>query len=186
VLFGEVDASGRLPLTFPQSPDQLPHPVLPGTETNGRTPFSVTYDEGAAVGYKWFEQTGSTPLFPFGFGLSYGRYDYTGLKATVENGALRISFKVKNVGDRTGIAVPQIYVGPKAGGWEAPRRLAGWSKVALAPGAERTVALTVDPRLISTWDSASKQWKRTKETLTISLRTSSADIKASVETASPK
>jgi beta-glucosidase len=187
VLFGEVDASGRLPVTFPQNRDQLPHPTLAGgAETNDKTPFSIAYDEGATVGYKWFDETGSTPRFPFGFGLSYGRYDYTDLKATVENGTLRVSFKVENVGNRTGIAVPQIYIGPKAGGWEAPRRLAGWSKVALAPGTEREVSLTVDPRLISTWDAASKQWKRTRGTLTVSLRTSAADIKASVETASPK
>jgi beta-glucosidase len=142
VLLGEVDASGRLPVTVPQSLDQLPHPVIAASG-------DVVYDEGAAVGYKWFDARGLTPAFPFGFGLSYSRFAHSGLKASAQGGKVTVSFTVKNIGARTGKDVAQIYVGPHAGGWEAPRRLAGWKKLELEPGQSRTVTLSIDPRLLA-------------------------------------
>lgn len=185
VLFGEVDASGRLPATFPVSLDQLPRPKLDGADLPGGTPFEVHYSEGAAVGYKWFDKNGLKPLFPFGYGLSYTSFSYGDLSAAMKDGRLTVQFTATNTGTRPGKAVPQVYVGPKDGnwkgdGWEAPKRLAGWQKVMLAPGASTTVSLTVDPRLISIYDSAAKAWKQTKGPLEVSLAASAADIKASV------
>ncbi|MDE2495550.1 MAG: glycoside hydrolase family 3 C-terminal domain-containing protein [Alphaproteobacteria bacterium] len=181
VLFGEVDASGRLPATFPRSLDQLPRPELTGTGVPANTPFSVSYNEGAAVGYKWFEKNGLTPLFPFGYGLSYTRFVYSGLETRIEDGRLNVSFNVTNIGDRPGKDVPQIYIGPKAGGWEAPRRLAGWSKVQLPPGGSTTVSLTIDPRLTAMFDTPSKTWKTAEGDYLVSLGASSADAAATAE-----
>jgi beta-glucosidase len=179
VLLGEVDASGRLPATFPASLDQFPQPTLPGAGLKDGTPFVINYPEGAAVGYKWFDKKNLKPLFPFGYGLSYTQFAYSDLGAAVVDGKLTVHFTVKNVGSRAGKDAPQIYVSPKNGGWEAPKRLAGWSKVSLAPGASSAVTLTVDPRLLSVHDG--KGWKLSEGPFVVSLGASSADIKESVE-----
>jgi beta-glucosidase len=181
VLFGSVDPSGRLPVTFPRALTQLPNPRLPGEGVPHDKPFDIDYREGAAVGYKWYEKRRLKPLFPFGYGLSYTRFQYRGLAARVENGRLVVSFEVTNVGTRAGAAVPQVYVGPKAGGWEAPRRLAGWSKVSLAPGGSAALSITVDPRLLSTFDEAAASWRMAAGTYEVWLGDSSADTKRSAE-----
>ncbi|MDE2181617.1 MAG: glycoside hydrolase family 3 protein [Alphaproteobacteria bacterium] len=185
VLFGEVDASGRLPATFPASLDELPRPKLDGVDLPTGTAFTVNYDEGAAVGYKWFDKNGLKPLFPFGYGLSYTRFGYSDLQASVVDGRLTVRFTVTNTGERAGKDVAQIYVGPRDGGWEAPRRLAGWSKVDLQPGASTSVSMTVDPRLLSTYDSAGRRWVVTDGPFVVSLGSSSAEIKTSVEVSEP-
>ena len=179
VLTGEVDASGRLPATFPASIDQFPLPKLPGADRTSDTPFVIHYPEGAAVGYKWFDKQGLKPLFPFGYGLSYTQFAYSDLGAAISDGKLTVHFTVKNTGARTGKDTPQIYVSPKNGGWEAPKRLAGWSKVELAPGASTIVTVTVDPRLLSVHDGSA--WKPSSGPFVVSLGSSAADLKASVE-----
>jgi len=181
VLFGAVDPSGHLPVTFPESVEQLPHVKLPGTGLPAGQPFEVAYRAGAAVGYKWYDRHGLKPLFPFGYGLSYTRFDFSALRTRMENGRLVVSFVVKNIGSRAGAAVPEVYVGPKAGGWEAPKRLVGWSKVTLAPGASATLSVTVDPRLLATFDEASESWRIAPGTYDVRLGKSSADIKLSAE-----
>jgi beta-glucosidase len=181
VLFGAVDPSGHLPVTFPESPEQLPHVKLPGAGLPAGQPFDVAYRAGATAGYKWYEHRRLRPLFPFGYGLSYTRFDYSGLKARVENGRLVASFDVRNAGSRAGAAVPQLYVGPKAGGWEAPKRLGGWSKVSLAPGSSGTLSITVDPRLLATFDETSKSWRIAPGEYEVWLGDSSADNKLSTE-----
>ena len=176
VLTGEVDASGRLPATFPASEAQLPRPVIDGDPAQ-REPegYAVDYDiEGAAVGYKWYELRGHTPLFPFGHGLSYTTFSYTQLRAQARDGTIEVTFDVQNTGKRVGKAVPQVYVAPRAGGWEAPKRLAGWDKLALAPGERRTVTLRIDPRLLAIYDSPSKTWRTAAGDYTVQLATSSA------------
>ncbi|HEY7889534.1 MAG TPA: glycoside hydrolase family 3 C-terminal domain-containing protein [Steroidobacteraceae bacterium] len=160
VLFGDVDPSGRLPVTFPTSLSQLPHPVLPGAGVPDGKPFSVAYTAGAAVGYKWFQQRGLAPLFPFGYGLTYTRFRYSALRTQVTDGQLTVSLTVTNSGNRGGAAVPEVYVGPESGGWEAPRRLGGWSKVTLAPGGSATLSIAIDPRLLAVFDEAHHRWQR--------------------------
>lgn len=185
VLFGAVDPSGHLPVTFPESLEQLPHVKLPGTGLAAGQPFDVEYRAGAAVGYKWYDRHGLKPLFAFGYGLSYTRFDYSALRARVVNGQLLVSFAVKNVGGRAGDAVPQVYAGPKAGGWEAPKRLVGWSKVRLAPGASATLSVAVDPRLLATFDGASESWRRAPGTYDVWLGGSSADVRLTAEVQLP-
>jgi beta-glucosidase len=184
VLTGEVDASGRLPVTFPAALAQLPRPVLDGDPKTPDAPFEVDYTiEGAAVGYKWFDKQGHQPLFPFGHGLSYTTFAYANLKATTTNGVVTVSFDVRNTGARTGKAVPQIYVSPKAGGWEAPQRLAGFRKVELAPGATTSVRLSVDPRLLATWDAKAHGWSVAAGDYTVTLGASSRDAAAKADVA---
>jgi beta-glucosidase len=186
VLTGEVDASGRLPVTFPAALDQLPRPVLDGDPKKPDDLFAVDYTiEGAAVGYKWFDKKGHQPLFAFGHGLSYTTFAYDNLKAETKGGALSVSFDVRNTGKRAGKAVPQVYVSPKdakaIGGWEAPQRLAGFSKVELAPGATTRVTLSVDPRLLATWDDKAHGWSVAAGSYTVALGASSRDTAAKAD-----
>jgi beta-glucosidase len=184
VLTGEVDASGRLPVTFPAALDQLPRPVLDGDPKKPDDLFAVDYTiEGAAVGYKWFDKKGHQPLFAFGHGLSYTTFAYDNLKAETKGGALTVSFDVRNTGKRTGKAVPQVYVSPKAGGWEAPQRLVGFKKVELAPGATTKVSLTVDPRLLATWNEKAHGWSVAAGDYTVTLGASSRDTAAKADVA---
>ncbi|WP_020652438.1 beta-glucosidase family protein [Massilia niastensis] len=160
VLSGEVDASGRLPQTFPASENQLPRPKLDGVELPKESRFDVDYNiEGAAVGYKWFDLKGHKPLFAFGHGLSYTSFALTSLKAEPVAGSIRVDFSVANSGARAGKAVPQVYVARVGGGWEAPKRLGGWDKLALKPGETRASTVTVDPRTLAVFDGASNSWK---------------------------
>jgi beta-glucosidase len=159
VLFGEVNPSGHLPVSFPQSEAQLPRPVLDGDPTRFDQRFAVDYHEGAAVGYKWYDRQGLKPLFPFGHGLSYTRFAYSDLVAEQARGQLTLRFKVTNVGKLAGKDVPQVYVAPLGTRWEAPKRLAGWDKVALQAGESRTVSIQVDPRLLGMFDGKSKTWR---------------------------
>jgi beta-glucosidase len=160
VLFGDVDPSGHLPVTFPAALEQLPHPVLPGSGVPAGRPFNVDYTAGAAVGYKWFQKRGLKPLFPFGYGLSYTRFRYGGLRTHISGEQLTVSLTVTNTGSVGGAAVPQVYVGSAAGGWEAPRRLGGWSKVALPPGGSATLSVRIDPRVLAVFDAAHERWQR--------------------------
>jgi beta-glucosidase len=179
VLFGSVDPSGRLPVSFPRSLAQLPQPRLPGADLPAGKPFNIDYRAGAAVGYKWYQKRGIEPLFPFGYGLSYTRFRYRHLTARLQEGRLVVSFEVTNIGARTGAAVPQVYVGPKAGGWEAPRRLEGWAKVSLAPNDSAALSITVDPRLLATFDVARQRWRTASGTYEVWLGNSAADTRLS-------
>jgi beta-glucosidase len=159
VLLGEVNPSGHLPATFPASVAQLPRPVLDGYPQVEERRFDVDYHEGAAVGYKWFDLKGMQPLFSFGHGLSYTSFDLSGLRASVSGGVLSASFTVRNSGKLRGKEVAQVYVAPLGASWEAPKRLAGFKKVDLSPGASATATVTIDPRLLAMYDPASKRWK---------------------------
>jgi beta-glucosidase len=161
ILTGKVNPSGHLPISFPASRDQLAHPEIPGLGLPNETPTRITYDEGAAVGYKWYDAKGFTPLFSFGHGLSYTRFGLSGLSAGNDGDALRVSFSIRNIGKRPGKGVGQVYVAPadwKKAGWDAPRRLAAFAKADLKPGQSKTFELTVDPRLLATYEAAGNNW----------------------------
>jgi len=152
LLTGRANPSGRLPVTFARDESQLPRPVLPGSGLKDGEMFAIDYSEGAAVGYKWFDAKRIEPLYAFGHGLSYTNFAHAGLAATTGGGRLTVSFRVRNTGSRRGSDVPQVYVAaPAAAGWEAPKRLAGFGKVDLAPGAATTMSVSVDPRLLATF-----------------------------------
>lgn len=162
VLFGEVNPSGRLPITFPAASSQAPRPAVPGMEqvladpkrgedTRGLKPFEVQYREGSDVGYRWYARQGHKPLFAFGHGLSYTRFDYSRLR--VEGGdRLAVSFEIANRGKRAGADVPQLYVAPQGGA--RPLRLAGFERVTLGPGERRRVTLVAEPRVVADYDVA--------------------------------
>jgi beta-glucosidase len=177
VLFGKVNPSGHLPVTFPMSEAQLPRPVRPGTGLADKQMFSIEHNEGAAVGYKWFDARGIQPLFPFGHGLSYTSFAMSGLTASpTTDGGATVSFTVRNTGKRRGAEVAQVYASPVKGGWEAPKRLAAFSKVDLAPGQSKRVTLNVDPRLLATFDEASNSWNIAGGGYKLMLGTSARDI----------
>jgi beta-glucosidase len=175
VLFGDVDAAGRLPVTFPASVAQLPRPVLDGT-ANPAQPFDVNYNiEGAAVGYKWFRQQKLTPLFPFGYGLSYTSFAVRDLHAQGGQTA-QLSFVVKNIGTRTGYAVPQAYLAFPAGATQDGFRLIGWDKLLLKPGQSKLVTLSADPRLAANFDPVAQMWTTVAGQAVVMVGTSSADL----------
>lgn len=165
VLFGDVDPGGRLPITFPASLEQLPRLRLDdttdplrdiGSQRRALKGFDVDYDvEGADVGYRWYARRDLKPLFPFGYGLSYTRFSYSGLKLTGGK-TLRASFYVKNDGQREGRDVPQVYVSDRSG--RAGIRLIGWSNVTLAPGETKRVEVEADPRLLADWSAEKQGW----------------------------
>ena len=186
MLTGKVNPSGHLPVTFLASESQLPRPARPGTDLKEGDMFSIEYSEGAAVGYKWFDAKGLQPLFPFGHGLSYTSFAYGPITAsTAPDGKVSVRFLVRNTGKRRGMDVAQVYVSPAAGSWEAPKRLAGFKKVDLAPGASTTVNLEVDPRLLATYDEAGKAWRIAPGQYRLLLGESAAAIKSSTSVTLP-
>ena len=175
VLFGDVDAGGRLPVTFPASVAQLPRPVLDGT-ANPNQPFNVNYTiEGAAVGYKWFRKNNYTPLFPFGFGLSYSSFSFSHITAAGGQTA-HVSFTIKNTGSRAGYAVPQAYLVFPPGATEDGIRLIGWDKKLLQPGQSERVTLAADPRLAANFNAAAQVWQTVAGPATVMVGASSADL----------
>ena len=159
VLFGKVNPSGRLPVTFPQSEAQLPRPALDGPDTiepnfigvgaPGQT-LDVDYDiEGSDLGYRWFAREAKAPLFAFGHGLSYTAFAHEGLTVARDGKRLVARFTVRNTGERAGADVPQVYLADAAG--RPLRRLAGFAKVELAPGEARQVEVPLEWRTVAEW-----------------------------------
>jgi len=176
ILYGHVNPSGHLPVTFPRSLDQLPRPSAPAKG-------DIMYSEGAAVGYKWFDKRNENPAFPFGHGLSYTRFAYSGLTARAAKGTVTATFIVRNVGKRRGKAVPQIYVA--GGGWEAPKRLGAFEKVDLAAGQSKRVTLAMDPRLLAMFDATTNSWRIRAGTYRVMLATSSRETLQTVPVTLP-
>jgi beta-glucosidase len=201
ILFGEVNPSAKLPVTFAKSDADLPHPqiagmtppaplptpglgnwqvgpsngppaaVAPGANgavpaaaagrggRGGMQPFDIPYTEGLKVGYKWFDAENKEPLFPFGFGLSYTAYTYSGLKVTTAGNGITVTFSVKNTGKRGGQEIAEVYASLPASAGEPPKRLIGWDKVELAPGQSKTVTVAVEPLFLSIFDEQKDGWQ---------------------------
>jgi len=189
ILFGEVNPSGRLPISFPASDDQAPRPLPPGLDEvrardaaraagdeNARTaPFAVDYQEGANTGYRWHELTGRKPLFPFGYGLSYTTFSYAGMEMT---GGDRpgVAVSVTNEGTRAGADVVQVYVRAADGKGDASWRLAGFRRVELAPGDTRRIAIELEPRTFARWDGEEQAWRFEDGPLTLAIGRSADDF----------
>ena len=187
LLAGRVNPSGHLPVTFPRDESQLPRPVRPGTGLKDGDMFAIDYSEGAAVGYKWFDAKGIEPLFAFGHGLSYTRFAYGPLTASAGlDGRVTARFTIRNSGKRRGMDVAQLYASPVAGGWEAPKRLAGFRKVDLAPGASTRIAVTIDPRLLATFDEGAHRWRIAPGDYRLMLGESSRAIRATTTVRLPE
>jgi beta-glucosidase len=180
VLTGRVNPSGHLPVTFYASEAQLPRPVRPGGNSE-MDQFTIDYSEGAAVGYKCVDKNNLRPLFPFGHGLSYTRFSYGKPIATAaDNDTINVMVPVTNTGHVAGMDVVQFYLSPVAGGWEAPKRLGAWGKIALAPNQSGIVSQNIDPRLLATFDQVSHQWRIAPGRYTIMVAASSRDIRGTV------
>jgi beta-glucosidase len=162
VLFGKDDPSGHLPVTFPTSLSQVPASTpaqFPGT--NG----TVQYSEGIDVGYRWYDSQHLTPMFPFGFGLSYTRFAFSALRVRGDaaDGVndVAVSASVTNVGNRAGADVAQLYLGDPASTGEPPRQLVGFQRVELAPGQSTRVQFTITPRDTWWYDDNAGGWDQT-------------------------
>jgi beta-glucosidase len=187
LLFGVVNPSGKLPMTFPASVADLPHPVIAGSPYS-TTPFLVNYSEGFYVGYKWYDSMNLTPLFPFGFGLSYTTFSISNAKLVnnlaASNPNFQVTFDLKNTGPVAGAEVAQVYLGLPASTGEPPRRLVGWQKVFLQPGALQHATVQVDrndsSHPMGYWDVGSNNWKTAPGDYTVYLGNSSASASLTV------
>jgi beta-glucosidase len=157
VLFGNSNPSGHLPVTFPTSLSQVPASTTaqwPGQ--NG----TVQYSEGIDVGYRWYDSQGLTPLFPFGYGLSYTGFSYSNLHVSTlpQGGDATVTATVTNTGSRAGADVAQLYVTDPAASGQPPRQLEGFRRVNLAAGASQTVTFQLSQQNLQYWNSSSNGW----------------------------
>ena len=137
--------------------------------------FSVKYDEGLKVGYKWYDAEKKPVLFPFGFGLSYTTYAYSDLQV-IPGSATTVKFKVTNTGNRAGAEIAEVYAALPANANEPPKRLIGWSKVKLAPGESKEVSLLIDPMYLSIFDDAADKFNLVPGSYTFMAGGSSQDL----------
>ncbi len=166
VLFGDVNPSGKLPVTFPKDATTLP---LPSSDA------SVSYDEGLAVGYRRFDATATEPLFEFGFGLSYTKFDYgeLELRAGATPGGVEVSFLLTNTGARAGTETAQVYLGFPASAGEPPRVLRGFQRVTLDAGANERVHVELPARAFGCWNATAHARYAPSGTYTLSVGSSS-------------
>jgi len=183
ILFGAVNPSGKLPVTFPASVADLPHPTIAAPDPSSpNDPFPVNYSEGLLVGYKWYDANNLTPVFPFGFGLSYTTFSIANAALTnnlsAGNANFQVSCDLTNKGPVSGAEVVQVYLGMPASLGEPPRRLVGWQKLMLQPGATQHVTIEVDEgdssHPMSWWNTAAGAWQVSPGTYTVYIGTSEA------------
>jgi beta-glucosidase len=187
ILFGDVNPSAKLPMTFPVSEADLPHPTVVKPAPGGggtasfmkpgeaKPTFSVTYDEGLKVGYKWYDAEKKPVLFPFGYGLAYTTYSYSGLKVSPGD-PTSVRFTVKNTGNRLGVETAEVYAALPVSADEPPKRLVGFSKVQLAAGESKEVTVNVSRAYLSIYDEAAKAWKLVPGEYSILVGGSSQDF----------
>ncbi|MDW9243027.1 glycoside hydrolase family 3 C-terminal domain-containing protein [Burkholderia cepacia] len=173
LLFGDANPSGRLPLTFPKQEADLPQPAIDPSRTQ------TVYAEGLAYGYRWFDAKAIEPLFPFGYGLSYTTYALSALSARADAaGNVTVGVTVTNTGVRAGAQTVQIYAALPASLGEPPKRLVGWTKVALQPGEARTVSVAVPAQRFAVWDANAHAWRIAAGSYGLSAAASSRDPQA--------
>jgi beta-glucosidase len=178
VLFGDVDPSGHLPVTFPESLADVPASTpaqWPGV--NGQ----VQYSEGIDVGYRWYDAKNITPLFPFGYGLSYTQFAFSHIHVTpgqtTSRGEVTVSADITNTGQRAGSDVAQLYVGDPASTGEPPEQLKGFTKVSLEPGQTRRVTFRLfAAQALSYWDSSANGWAVADGSYKLMIGDSSANL----------
>jgi beta-glucosidase len=173
ILFGDVNPTGKLPITFPRSVADLPHPklVTPPSQSipkdgpdqwkqiaAGLAPFQVYYNEGVKVGYKWYDAENKPVLFPFGYGLSYTTYSYSNLRVAAGTNPT-VTFTVTNTGHRAGAEIAEVYASLPAAAGEPPKRLAGWSRVPLNTGESKEVTVKVEQKFLSIFNVKRNGWE---------------------------
>jgi len=172
ILFGDMNPSARLPVTFPLTESQIPVNTpqqYPGIDNE------ASYSEKLLVGYRWYDAKQQTPLFPFGHGLSYTTFDYSGL--SVDHNLRKVSFNIKNSGSRAGAEVAQLYLGYPSSAAEPPKVLRRFTRVELRPNETHSVSFFFTPRDFSIWEVAIHNWKVVTGTFNIYVGASSRDIR---------
>lgn len=176
VLFGDVNPSGKLPQTFPMRLEDTPAYInYPGEHGQ------VYYGEGIFVGYRYYDEKKITPLFPFGFGLSYTHFTYDSLSQSAQeigpDDSLQVSVKVTNSGSRAGQEVIQLYIRDKASSVRRPdKELKAFAKVRLAAGESQSVTLTITPDALAYYDTLKHTWVAEPGEFEVLVGSSSRDI----------
>lgn len=181
LLTGDAEPGGRLPVSFPMTDTQTATAAAPGRYPAVGGVYD--YSEGLEVGYRWYQQEGQTPLFPFGYGLSYTTFRLSHLRtgpdqveATAHGTApVHVSVDVTNTGHRAGTDVVQVYLGHPSGSGEPPKALKTFAKVKLDPGQTKTVRLTLSPDDFRVWDTGAHDWTVLKGSYPVYVGESSAD-----------
>ncbi|GAA4723139.1 glycoside hydrolase family 3 C-terminal domain-containing protein [Isoptericola chiayiensis] len=201
LLWGDVNPSGKLPMTFPasladtptQTPEQYPGVFADGsTERNDEEEIrQVEYSEGLQVGYRWYQAQGIEPLFAFGHGLSYTTFEYDKVKVTpqkVKEGRdVRVRFRLTNTGDVAGTEVAQVYVTLPDEAGEPFQRLVDFERVHLEPGEHRNVTITLSEdeletrHLLEYFDAGSDDWVTPSGTFEVRVGAASDDLSEPVE-----
>jgi len=188
LIFGSVVPSGKLPITFAKSAEDLPHRCVFGiacTQAGSSPPhwvaddakrqsFAADYDEGVRFGYKWFDSEGKQPLFPFGFGLSYTKFKYSDLQ--VDRAAKTVTFAIENTGGLAGTEIAEIYVELPKARKEHFRRLAAWQRVTLNSGERKTITVALEPLALATFNEQKDAWTWPSGVFTVLVGGSSRDL----------
>ena len=187
ILLGKVNPAGRLPFTWGKrlqdyAATDPAHPERSAKGVNGTSTFS----EGVNVGYRWFDKQKTSPLFPFGFGLSYTKFEYSELKVVpASDGGLDVSFQLKNTGSVAGDDVPQVYLGAPAKrpqGVDFPvHALAAFDRVHLDAGQSQSVSAHVPPRRLESWSAPDKKWTKPGGAREVLVGGSSRDLPLSAK-----
>jgi beta-glucosidase len=187
ILLGRANPAGRLPFTWPRSLDQMvandpAHPERSSRGLDGKT----TYSEGIFMGYRWFDKQNLTPLFPFGYGLSYTTFVYSKPKiARVADGGLDVSFSVRNTGKMGGDEVAQVYLGPPdqppAGAQFAVKALAAFDRVRVETGQSISVTLHLPLRRLQYWSASESKWLTSAGFRPVYVAASSRDVRLQAE-----
>ncbi len=183
ILLGKTSPAGRLPFTWARNLADYccaANPAYPERTAAG-VDGKTTYSEGIFVGYRWFDKEKIAPLYPFGFGLSYSKFDYSGLAVKrAAHGGLDVSFNVKNSGAVASDEVPQVYLGaptnPPSGASFAVRSLIGFTRIHLEAGRQQTVSVHIPLRLLEYWSAATNKWETSKGARTVLVGRSSRDF----------
>lgn len=178
VLFGDVNPSGRLPLSFPKSDADLPQKTISAEQTD------VVYSERLKIGYRWYDAQNIAPQFPFGHGLSYTRFSYSGLHRRIAaDGSVKLSFALKNTGKRRGAEVIQVYASLPESAGEPPQRLVAWKKVELGAGQSTRVEISIPRERLAIWNTQKHGWEVVAGSYRLRIARSSRDPHAlSVQT----
>jgi beta-glucosidase-like glycosyl hydrolase len=175
LIFGNADPSGKLPVTFPASLSQVPAQTTaqwPGT------PTGPIYSEGVDIGYRWYQSQNITPLFPFGYGLSYTKFAFSNLNVGAFNsgGTATVTATITNTGSKAGADVAQMYAGDPAASQDPPHQLAGFQRVSLNPGASATVSFPLTVHDLASWSAADNAWEAQAGSYSIAVGDSSASL----------
>jgi beta-glucosidase len=183
VLWGDVTPQGKLTVTYPTSEQAVPPGLI--NPWDGAADPNITYSEGVNVGYKGYDRAGIEPLFPFGYGLSYTSFRYGRLAVHTPNrhaarlNKVHVSFRISNIGRRTGTETAQVYLGLPTSTGEPPKRLVGYAQVTLRAGKSANVRVKIDPAApthpLSYFDQASHQWRIAPGTYRMYVGTSERD-----------